>query len=185
MPKRKILPDNEIISMYLNLHSIKEIATKFNIGLSTVTRRLKENNVKTRSISEEQKLSFKRGRKPTKYWQGKKHSPEFIEKRVSKIRGKNHYLWSGGKSIRNYRKGIIKKECELCESKEKLLVHHKDFDHYNDVKSNLQVLCLSCHSSIHKKEYWRCKRDGIEYKSNAKNNWEKNGKKKNKSQSGV
>lgn len=172
MPKRKILPDNEIISMYLKLHSIKEIATKFNIGVATVHRRLKENNIKIRNLSESLKLGFKRGRKRPNYWQGKKQPKEMVEKRASKIRGKNHYLWSGGKCIRNYRKVVVKKECELCKSKEKLLIHHKDFDHYNDVKSNLQVLCLSCHSSIHKKEYWRCKRNGIEYKSNAKNSWE-------------
>ena len=53
-----------------------------------------------------------------------------------------------------YRKKITKKECNRCGTKDQLLVHHKNGDHLDNKKVNLEVLCSPCHTSHHKKEYW-------------------------------
>jgi hypothetical protein len=44
---------------------------------------------------------------------------------------------------------IEKTACERCGSNEKLLVHHKDRDRYNNVKENLGCLCKRCHQLEH------------------------------------
>ena len=120
------------------------------------------------------KLRNERGRhKVVKYWQGKKQPLEMVEKRISKIRGENHYLWRGGKSRRLHR-GIIKKhKCAECNGKLNLGIHHKDLDYYNNDPDNLQVLCVSCHITLHKKLYWEAKRNGAEYKTNSPIGWDK------------
>lgn len=53
-----------------------------------------------------------------------------------------------------YRKKIDKRACNRCGSKDQLLVHHKNGDHLDNKKANLEVLCSPCHTSHHKKEYW-------------------------------
>lgn len=93
------------------------------------------------------------------------------ERRVSKIRGENHYLWKGGDSRRDYRKKIKKISCEKCRGKLNPCIHHKDLDHYNNDPENLQVLCVSCHLELHKKLYWEAKRKGVEYKNNSPIGW--------------
>ena len=49
--------------------------------------------------------------------------------------------------------------CSICETKDQLLVHHKDRNTLNNDPSNLQVLCTPCHASIHRK--WGQKVIGI------------------------
>lgn len=45
-------------------------------------------------------------------------------------------------------------------------------DHYDDRAENLQVLCVSCHISLHKKKYWESIRNGKSpKKSNAPCGW--------------
>ena len=53
-----------------------------------------------------------------------------------------------------YRKKIEKRECSRCGSKDQLLVHHKNGNHLDNNKANLEVLCSPCHTSHHKTEYW-------------------------------
>ena len=53
-----------------------------------------------------------------------------------------------------YRKMVNKECCSRCAATDQLLVHHKDGDHFNNKKSNLEVLCSPCHTSHHKSEYW-------------------------------
>jgi len=91
-----------------------------------------------------------------------KQSPEHVEKRISKIRGENHGRWKGGLQRRPYRNLIEKKECARCSATERLGIHHKDGDHYNNVVENLEVLCASCHMREHKKAFWAAKREGRE-----------------------
>ena len=62
--------------------------------------------------------------------------------------------------------------CQLCGSKEKLLVHHKDEENHtknipNHDIANLQTLCRGCHTSIHHKLYDGCKIEGCEKKHHA------------------
>lgn len=42
-----------------------------------------------------------------------------------------------------------KSQCEMCESKSNLHVHHKDKNPKNNDLSNLQTLCASCHLKYH------------------------------------
>ncbi len=45
----------------------------------------------------------------------------------------------------------LKKECEICKTTKRLEVHHVDewAKSKNDDKSNLRVLCSSCHTIVH------------------------------------
>ena len=45
-------------------------------------------------------------------------------------------------------------ECEICKKKEKdaLLVHYKDFNKEHWWYNNLQILCRTCHKSIHRQQ---------------------------------
>jgi GTP cyclohydrolase I len=56
------------------------------------------------------------------------------------------------KNAENYRiKAFanLPNECSFCQSKEKLLVHHKDKNFLNNDLENLMILCTKCHSKIH------------------------------------
>lgn len=53
-----------------------------------------------------------------------------------------------------YRRLIDKTACLRCQATENLCVHHKDEDHLNNDPANLEVLCMSCHSSMHKQAWW-------------------------------
>jgi len=177
MPKRKLPPNEEVVAMYRSGMSCGEIAEKCNVAPVTVTSLLRRIGEPRRSAAEAAQVRNERGRtKKVRYWQGKKQSPEMVEKRVSKIRGEKHYMWKGGKSRRAYR-GIIEKEaCEECTSRQNLGIHHRDFDHYNDEPENLQVLCVSCHMSLHKQAYWDAIHDGrTPPVSNGPIGWERNG----------
>lgn len=51
--------------------------------------------------------------------------------------------------------GIKDAKCEICGLSEwmgmpiPLELHHKDFNHYNNDLSNLQILCANCHMQAH------------------------------------
>lgn len=60
--------------------------------------------------------------------------------------GKRNPMWKGG--IQTYRR-FKKEACERCLSREKIMVHHKDGNRYNNVLSNLETLCRSCHAKEH------------------------------------
>lgn len=165
MPNRVLPPDEDLITMYESGMSAGEIAETISAKVITVGSRLgllsKAGRLKMRTPSEAQNLLNSRGRKPVvKYWQGKKQPPEMVENRVSKIRGEKHYLWKGGHSRRPYRKLVKKEKCDRCGSLDNLGIHHQDNDHYNNDLKNLVVLCLSCHMSAHKTEYWAAWREG-------------------------
>lgn len=42
-------------------------------------------------------------------------------------------------------------QCELCNSGERLHIHHKDLDKSNNTQENAQVLCQKCHTRLHKR----------------------------------
>jgi hypothetical protein len=50
---------------------------------------------------------------------------------------------------RSYRTKIELKECFSCSSVRNLEIHHIDENRDNNRKTNLQVLCRSCHFKIH------------------------------------
>lgn len=44
----------------------------------------------------------------------------------------------------------VKHKCQLCNSAEKLQVHHKTYERiYNELQSDLIVLCEKCHQRFH------------------------------------
>jgi 5-methylcytosine-specific restriction endonuclease McrA len=173
MPPRKLPPNEVIISLYRAGLSCPEIAEQFHVSPLTVTSLLRRIGEPRRSTKEAAIIRQVKGRtRVGRFWLGKKQPPEMVEKRASKIRGENHYLWKGGAETRPYRKLVRKDQCTLCGSKEKLLIHHIDFDHYNNAADNLQVLCLRCHSSVHKQAYWNAVHAGEEPPySTAPNHW--------------
>jgi hypothetical protein len=175
MPNRKLPPNKELIEMYDLGMSCGEIAEKCNVKPVTVNSLFRRIGFKLRDAEEYNRLRSKRGRfRPAKYWQGKKQPPEMVEKRVAPIRGENHYLWKGGESLRPYRGKLIKEKCSNCGSKLNLCIHHKNLDHYDDRTDNLQVLCVSCHMSIHKKAYWDAYHKGDKLpKSNSPIGWKR------------
>lgn len=76
---------------------------------------------------------------------------------LSKMGDKNPN-WKGGiapnyeKLKQQIKKGKIK-FCSKCLEPKPLDVHHKDNDHENDASENLEILCESCHYTIHKIGY--------------------------------
>ena len=155
MPSRKLPPNETIVSLYRAGESSQTIANRFGVKKGAVLNCLRRIGEPRRSIQEAIALRDASGRQViSRYWQGKKQPPEMVEKRIAKIRGKNHWLWKGGKERRGYRGKVPKESCISCGGKMNLGIHHKDFDHYNDQPENLQVLCVSCHSSLHKQAYW-------------------------------
>lgn len=174
MPKRKLPPDDKVVEMYESGMSSGEIAEKCNVKPTTVLSLFRKIEYKTRSRKDAARLMVKKGRyNKVPYWKGKKQPPEMVEKRISKIRGEKHYLWKGGNSRREYRGVIEKILCSDCGGKLNLGIHHKDLDHYNNEPENLDVLCVSCHITLHKLLYWKSKRDGTEYKTNSPIGWNK------------
>ena len=161
MPKR-ILPSNEILrEMYESGMSSRDIADTLGANLNTVVSAMSRAGISNRTPGETSKLQFADGRRePTRYWEGKTQPKEMVEKRIAPIRGENHYLWKGGAHRRYYRNVVAKEQCVRCHAKANLGIHHVDFDHYHDDPENLQVLCVSCHMSIHKKAYWDAIHDG-------------------------
>lgn len=48
---------------------------------------------------------------------------------------------------------FIKTACETCGRTEKLHVHHKDHNPFNNTRENLQTLCVRCHALAHSPNY--------------------------------
>ena len=72
--------------------------------------------------------------------------------------GERNGRYKDGSQSRLYRLMIQKDKCSDCGATDMLLIHHKNFDHFDNHLENLQVLCSPCHSRLHKKEWWRRKK---------------------------
>lgn len=87
---------------------------------------------------------------------GKKQSLKAIltSSKMCKERvGEKHPMWVGGtqpywNKIARKVMSSDKKECFYCHKKSILVIHHKDEDISNNHKSNLQIVCKSCHRKI-------------------------------------
>jgi hypothetical protein len=44
----------------------------------------------------------------------------------------------------------IKELCEICESRQRLVTHHRNGDYKDNTLDNLSVVCRCCHNKIHK-----------------------------------
>ena len=155
--KMKLPSAKELYQLYQSGMSMQEIADKLGTRGTSVQRKLKRAGYKTRSLSEAHRLAYKMKRREPK-------APS----------GSNHWAWKGGKESRGYRRKVQKEKCQGCGSRQNLAIHHEDFDHYNNSPDNLMVLCVSCHSSLHKKAYWEAVRAGKKpTKSNGPIGWER------------
>jgi hypothetical protein len=74
----------------------------------------------------------------------------------NKIKGthkdSNNWRWKGGVSVAYYKrifKEKLPKKCQICNSIKNLDVHHLDENRSNNIISNFQVVCRSCHKKIH------------------------------------
>ena len=77
--------------------------------------------------------------------------------------GRKPHNWNGGKknwkifkyngTFQTLRKILIREDPLCICGKEAILIHHKDFDSKNDIKTNLQSLCRKCHKLIHRRIY--------------------------------
>lgn len=145
----------EICKLYQNGHSQPEIAEIAGTYQGMIHNRLKEAGLQCRDLSMAHKLAFKKGR----------HKPVHL-------RGKLHGNYKHGKSSVVYRAMIAKEKCENCGTTENLGIHHKNNDHYDNNPENLQILCVSCHLSLHKKAWWAAKKAGLPTpKSNGPMSW--------------
>src|SRR5262245_51311461 len=161
MPNFIPLPVSEIVRLYEDGKSSADIALLYNVSPAKIVRTLHKAGVVLRKPSAADRAARVSGKKKaTCFWKGKKQSAEMVERRVSKIRGEQHYAWKDGKSRRAYRNLVKKEKCDRCGSTEDLGIHHADDDHYNNDLKNLVVLCLRCHMSIHKTAYWKAWRAG-------------------------
>jgi len=107
--------------------------------------------------------------------EGVKRSKETCEKLSNSLKGKyigkNANNWQGGKSFEPYglefnnslKEKIRKRDnykCKLCnidesKLKQKLNIHHIDYNKQNNSKDNLISLCLSCHMKTNfERNYW-------------------------------
>jgi len=173
MPARKLPPDNELIDLYRSGMSGGEIAERYNCLPKCVWARLTLIGEPRRSPQEATRLRGERGRtRPPCYWKGKKQPPAMVAKRAAKTTGPGNGRWIDGTCRQGYRSKVTKVKCVACGSRCNLAIHHKDFDHYNNAEENLEVLCVSCHIGLHKREYWQAKREGREpRRSNAPCHW--------------
>lgn len=77
-----------------------------------------------------------------------------IKARPKSNSGSKNGRYIDGKQSRVYRTVVKKELCNRCGSTSNLCVHHVNDDHYDNEPSNLEVLCVSCHMSHHKTQYW-------------------------------
>ena len=147
MASMKKLPDSKTLAgLYQSGLSQKQIAEKYGTCQGTVWRALKRAGCPSRNLSDSHKIAYRKGRR--------KPAGAVLKK------GKDSWNWKDGAQRRGYRGKIAKEQCQTCRSKKNLGIHHINLDHYDDRPENLQVLCVSCHMSLHKTAYWKAIQDG-------------------------
>ena len=175
MPTRKPVTADQVVRLFDAEMSPPDIAKTLEVSLATVRRRLKEaGRPPGRTPTEAAALRTAQGKSRTwgDHWRGKRRPLELVEKTVQGITGSVNGRWKHGRCSRAYRKAVAKERCSECGRKDSLAIHHRDFDHYNNAEENLEVLCVSCHLGLHKREYWRAKREGREpQRSNGPCHW--------------
>lgn len=65
------------------------------------------------------------------------------------IRGEKNGRYKDGSRSTFYRKLIDISKCTTCGGTDRIAVHHKDHDHYNNEVENLVALCRTCHGRQH------------------------------------
>jgi len=88
---------------------------------------------------------------PEKFKQKKEYINNYIKKYFKNEDNHKKYLIRQ-KDYRNLRKKLINlyKSCKFCNSKEKLELHHKNYEGEGNL-DNIIVLCRKCHKKLHRK----------------------------------
>jgi hypothetical protein len=154
MVKRKLPPNDVIVAQYTGGLSTEQIAQMHGVFPTAVKNLLRRLGVPRRTLSEAAKLRPASTRPP-------------------KPTGPDSPTWRGGPVYQPYHRIVRREACNRCGKTENLGIHHKDMDHFNNDPDNLQVLCVNCHMSVHKKAYWDAKRKGLPTpKSNGRVGWQ-------------
>ena len=141
-----------LIKEYNKKLSQQEIANDLNLNVSVIQRHFKKYNLKSRkNIIGKEHHSYKHGL--------------YSEK-------------TNSKNCTRHRKLIDKNiKCEICkQTKKDMDIHHIDFNHLNNNKNNLQILCHSCHSTLHRNFEWSSTRSKEDIKRDNKGRFSKNDK---------
>lgn len=161
MPRKKLPPIGDVITLYRSGLSSGEIAEQFGASKCTVVGALRRAGEPRRSCTEAQRLAVISGRHtPPRFWLGKTQPPEMVANRAAKTTGHGNGRFKDGSHARGYRSVVSKKVCEACGATDRLIIHHRNDNHFDNNKENLQVLCTGCHQSLHKTAYWAAKRAG-------------------------
>lgn len=116
--------------------TIASIADLCNVSSSLIRKRFVKNNIERRP-----RLWKKGVGGPGKGWnKGLTHGGS------GTYAGRDVQVTSARERARRY---ALASRCVVCESREKLQVHHLDNDPYNDSLSNLVTLCTACHALAH------------------------------------
>ena len=149
----KELLDNEdwIRYNYLTLNKTrKQVANEIGCCEATLFKAFKKFNIV-------KPLSDRPNRKPG---HGKKgmFSKEMLEKMRERSSGENNYGYKHNReeitegsaySEANRKFSHLKVQCEFCNKKENLEIHHIDKNQKNNNENNIKILCASCHSLWH------------------------------------
>jgi len=166
--------------MYSEGKSLKDIATQFNVSASGVHKALRRLGVTIRPKPTTDKwnarkeeleyLTYIQDLSQTSIGEYYGVSQGSVFKAMKRLgikarnrgsRGPRNGHYKDGKHSRLYRLMIEKDRCAKCGCTDKLGIHHKNNDHYDNHLENLQVLCNSCHMSITKQAWWDAKKAGL------------------------
>lgn len=171
------LSDLQLKNLYLEekLSPLK-IAEMYSVPYGTVLRRLKQIGIFENHLNDSEKEKYNKNHTKKSYEKMKisvingfkngrivwnkgltENDSESIKKQGDALR-KNHYKNKFGQENSNWKNGIStyrnqkSKEhlCELCNSNQRLEVHHIDFDRSNNEKKNLIKVCDKCHRLLHR-----------------------------------
>lgn len=134
------IPETDLRRWYLELEQTQyQIAAIYACSQATVRNYLLKYGIPMRSNAAAQRL---RNRDPKKRNQGRA--------------GEQNPNYRHGRYIdERYAHRILDREfCAWCDARDKLVIHHKNGDHFDNRRENLEVVCRSCHQSYHKTEWW-------------------------------
>ena len=105
--------------------------------------------------NEHKKVLKKRGKEHSNWLQ----QPEIKIKRRLQNLGSLNPAWKGDyanevtarQRIRRWYPNLDLSICHVCFSTERIEIHHKDFNPYNNSFNNLEILCCKCHNKKHQK----------------------------------
>jgi hypothetical protein len=153
---RQLLPVADVVALYRDGLSSGQIAERYHCHAASVLTLLRRHGEPRRSLVEASAVARAAGRLCAP-WTGKRLSRQH-RKRIARG-GPRHWNWKGGAHQRPWRHAP-RTHCEACGSTERLCNTHRNNDACDWRDENRLVLCVSCHLSRRKKQFWRSHRAG-------------------------